>query len=190
MPNQSSQHPLSPARLEQLISEKKLLRILQPELKQKVAQANPQGPYIVCNESHLYFSLEHIGDPKRREQVYHLIQRHQVGDVINQAAIPIEFQPFFDDRWTNRTIFWLALIIGGAGGIIMGVLAMAIGTLFLNMTAITLGREAFDPTGVQITAVIFVLFAAVGWLVTSLITWHKLVKAKDMPAYGTNSPFI
>lgn len=76
-------------------------------------------------------------------------------------------------------MFLRILILSAFAGVFIGVLAMAITILVKTMAALAVGASAEAATGMDITAVIFVLFSVVGWLVTAALAWRKL---KSRPA--------
>ena len=66
------------------------------------------------------------------------------------------------------------LILGGAAGIIAGILAMAVSVLIVFAVELFLGKT-FDVFGdMQITAVSFVIFAVLGWMVATPVIWSRL----------------
>jgi hypothetical protein len=64
--------------------------------------------------------------------------------------------------------------LGGAVGLVIGVMAMAIGMLFWNAAAVTLNVADPEVFTVQVPIIIFVFFAALGWIAASFIAWRRM----------------
>ncbi len=176
---------IPPADVEKFVDEHKLLRILNPSLQAKIERTASPSPYLIRRKEGLYISLDHIPEPSTRQRIYAVVQQYQLEPDENLDDIPPELAGLLQQSATLQfDTFWTALLIGGVIGIFFGVLVMAITTLFINMTAITLGMEVVGLADVQITAVIFVLASAFGWLITSLIAWRWLSKRQTEQELG------
>ena len=161
--------------VDELVAEYKLLRILTPKLKHQVSINQPRSYYVVEHDDHLYLSLEHIHEERQRATVYQLIQAYQAGQDVDFQALPVELQMILQPEAVPPPLFWGPLIIGGIVGVVIGVVAMAIGMLFLNVTAVTFDSTNIpDSFGLQIPIIIFVFFAAFGWATSSWIVWRRL----------------
>lgn len=167
-----SPQPISPNHLDSLITEFKLLRILSPELKVHIRSHQAHSRFVLVYENELYLSLEHLSDVKQRQYFYQLIQQHQTGIEVDLSVLPGELQQILRPDMAPAPLFWGPLIVGAAVGLVIGVLAMALGMLFMNVTAVTLGNP-LEPFSLQVPIIIFVFFAAIGWAVTSMIVWRR-----------------
>lgn len=166
-----SPQSISPGRLDKLIAEHKLLRILTPELKRRIKQFYQHSPWVVEVDNQLYLSLGQIADQKQRAYFYQLIQCYQAGQEVDLATLPGELQQLLHPDRIPPPLFWGSFIVGGIVGLIVGVTTMAIGMLFVNVTAVTSG----DPNQVfnlQTPIVIFVFSGAISWILTSVIAWR------------------
>ena len=135
--------------LDKLIAEHKLLRILSPDVSQQI-KSHRRSPYVIEYDKQIYLSLEHILDDKQRQYYYQAIQRHQAGQNVDLMTLPHELQRILQPNLVPPTRFWEPLIIGGIVGLVIGVLAMAVGTLFLNVTAVTLETATLsDPSQIH-----------------------------------------
>jgi hypothetical protein len=160
---------------EKLVAEHKLLRLLAPELIEQIQRHHLHSNYIIARNDQLYLSLEHITDAKQREYYYQLIQCYQIGRKVNLRTLPSELQQILHSDLVPPSLFWGSLMVGAVAGLIVGVLAMAIGMLLLNVTAVTLGRNA-ETFNLQAPTIIFVFFAALGWSLASVVIWRRWKK--------------
>ena len=67
-----------------------------------------------------------------------------------------------------------ALTLGAFAGLIIGVLAMAVCTLVLNLIELIAGKPVAGFAGLPITAVSFVLCGTLGWIISAVVAWNKL----------------
>jgi len=67
-----------------------------------------------------------------------------------------------------------ALVLGAFIGVFVGLLAMSVAILIMGLLRLFLPDLPFQLVGINITAVIFVIFCALGWISATLIIWHKL----------------
>lgn len=168
---------LTSYRLETLIAECKLLRILNPQLRDRIRQFQGQSDFVVQFNDEVYISLQHVEDNKQRKYYYQLIQRYQSGEQVSLLTLPPELHRIFQPNAKTQPLFWGPLILGGAVGLVIGVMAMAIGMLFWNATAVTFDVADPEVFTVQVPIIIFVFFAAMGWIATSFIAWRRLKNA-------------
>lgn len=165
---------LSPTHLETLIAECRLLRILDPQLKKRIRQYQGINPFVVQYSNELYLSLEHVEDHRQRQYYYQLIQLYQSGQEVNLITLPVELQRILQPDVQSRPLFWGPLILGGFVGLVIGVLAMALGMLFWNAAAFTLDAAEPDVFNMQVPTLMFVLFAALGWAAASFVAWRRM----------------
>ena len=168
--NMSSQ--LHTAALDTRIADYKLLRIFTPELKRRIQLHHLHSPYVVEYKQQVFLSLEHIVDAQKRAFYYRQIQCYQMDQEVDLAILPIELQQILHPDLMPPPLFWGPLIVGAIVGLIVGVLAMAIGMLFVNATAVPFGNST-DTINLQIPIITFVFSAAIGWIVTSMIVWRR-----------------
>jgi hypothetical protein len=124
-----------------------------------------QSYLLVSHDNQLYLSLEHIDNDKEREYFYRLIQRYQTGQEVNLSTLPPEFQRLLQPGLQPQANFWGPLIIGGVVGLVVGVTAMALSMLILNIMSVTLNNSAVAAFNLQVPTIIFVIFSALGWFV-------------------------
>lgn len=67
-----------------------------------------------------------------------------------------------------------AVVLGAAAGVFSGILAMAVAMLVSGILMLALPDAPSEIAGLSITAVIFVVFCALGWVSASLFLWRKL----------------
>lgn len=70
--------------------------------------------------------------------------------------------------------FWGALILGGAAGIFIGLLGMAVAMLVMGVLSLGMPGIRFEIAGLSATAVVFVVFFALGWVGAAVLIWRKL----------------
>lgn len=174
----NDQAPIPPQEITQLVEENKLLRILRPDLRQKLRQiwtrSQGRNPYIIENGEHIYLSLADIRDDRERQHLYHLVQRYQTGEHVNLNPLPSPLRQLIQPELTQASRFLGALLFGALGGIVIGVFALAIGILILATTAVTIGLRLANE--VQLTSFIFVTFSALGWVAATTYFWRRSPK--------------
>ena len=74
----------------------------------------------------------------------------------------------------NRSRFMGALILGAFAGVFVGLLAMALAILIFGILRLFLPDSTFQLAGMSATAVIFVIFCALGWVAGAMLAWYKL----------------
>lgn len=74
----------------------------------------------------------------------------------------------------NRSKFMGALILGAFAGVFVGLLGMALAILILGILRLFLPDSTFQLAGMSATAVIFVIFCALGWVAGTILAWCKL----------------
>ncbi|MCP4361848.1 MAG: hypothetical protein GY796_27870 [Chloroflexi bacterium] len=159
-----------------MVEERRLLRILQPSLQQKIEKSIRYDPHrqemIVYHNNELYLSLQNIDDSRHREQAYQLIQQYQIDNSVDLSKLPIALRTCLQPRHVRRTRLMGAVVIGAVVGIAFGLMSMALGVLLLSIIGLT--DELFG-IGVTVTAVIFVIACAAGWITATVYLWRKTV---------------
>ncbi|MFO7682807.1 MAG: hypothetical protein R6X34_22440 [Chloroflexota bacterium] len=74
-----------------------------------------------------------------------------------------------------------AVVLGAAVGVFTGILAMAVAMLVLGIFKLALPDARLVIAGLSVTAVVFVVFCALGWASASIYIWRKL------PAFPTGT---
>ncbi|MBE2220511.1 MAG: hypothetical protein IAF02_03170 [Anaerolineae bacterium] len=74
----------------------------------------------------------------------------------------------------NHPRFVGALLLGSFVGLFMGLIMMALAILICGVLRLFLPDSTFQVAGMAVTAVIFVVFFALGWAGGTLVIWHKL----------------
>ncbi len=67
-----------------------------------------------------------------------------------------------------------AVVLGAVFGVFSGILAMAVAMLVLGILKLALPNTHLEIGGLSVTAVIFVVFCALGWASASLYLCRKL----------------
>jgi len=159
--------------IEFLIEEKKIVRILQPQLClliQQNIQNHPEAlPYLLHYEDQMYLSLQTITDRRRREKIFNLLQKHQLGQRVDLTLLPNPLRSLIQPPPPSLNIVHASLL--GAGmGLIFGILGMALGALVMTIA----GLSNSTVFGVGFTAASFIIFAALGWIGTTIFLWPKV----------------
>lgn len=68
---------------------------------------------------------------------------------------------------------FIALVLGAIVGVFSGLIGMALSILVIGILRLFLPNLTFQLAGISITAVIFVLFCAIGWAAGTLFFWKK-----------------
>ena len=74
-----------------------------------------------------------------------------------------------------------ALLLGAFVGLFTGLITMSLAILICGMLSLFWPHSTFHIVGMDITAVIFVVFFALGWAGGTFFIWHKL------PQFSTNA---
>lgn len=172
----SKPNELSAAEIDSLISEGKLLRILQPTLQTQMRQAlqdEPSAqPFFLESDGQLYLSMDLIEDDQSGIDYYQLIQHYQVGEPVDLQGLPPQVQRVLQPDLTGPGRFLGAILIGAVAGIITGVLAMALTSIFSGGLAL-FSREPTRFIGMELGAVSFILFTFAGWISIATLAWRK-----------------
>ena len=81
----------------------------------------------------------------------------------------------------TRARFMGSFILGAFVGVFVGLMAMALAILILGILRLFFPDSTFQLAGMSATAVIFVIFCALGWVGGTMLIWRKL------PAISSNS---
>lgn len=170
-------HNLTPAEVEKLVQESRLLRVLQPSLQATIERAaaahDTASQYIVESEGQLYLSFDTIPDDTERQQIYQLIQRYQLGENINLSSLPSPLRQLLQPSLTKAGRLLGSILIGAFVGLVIGILALALSMLLLNATGLLPGILPLRLASIEITAVIFVVFGSLGWVAAAVILYRS-----------------
>lgn len=151
-----------------LLDQYKVLRILQPRLRQQIERVSKQNPalqnYVLYHQGELYLSLEEIENMQRREQTYAIIQSYQIDGNINLEAIPAGLYACLAPKRNRRGRLVGALTLGALVALVIGLVGMAVALLF---TAV------FNLTDPMTSGVTFIAAAAIGWAAGTYYFWYK-----------------
>lgn len=180
---------VSPADVDQLVAEDKLLRILTPDVQTSVARMLAahvdSARHLVQCEGQLYFTLAEVTDSAERARLIGLLRRYQLGEPVSLDALPASLRQLLQPNLTPVGRLLGALVLGAAGGFAIGVLAMAICTLILNALALSSAAVILNIAGMRITAVTFVIFSALGWAAATFIAWRRL-RRRSLLSFSQN----
>jgi hypothetical protein len=176
--NQDSLPGLSSEEIIRLENEEKLLRVLQPDVLERIKQCLVTSrqkiePFIVENDGVIYFSFSHIKDVEQRHQAIRKIQQWQTGLDVDLNSLPRPLHQLLQPHRAFSQRLMQVLILGGITGTITGVLAMAVSILATSAVELVLGASLDAFGEVQITAVAFVIFAVLGWMAATVFFWNR-----------------
>lgn len=153
-----------------------LLLITQPALRAKLLHARLVDEFsatsVIQRGEKVYLSLRNIADEAVRREVTWAVLRLQMGANLKSEEIPDPLRTALQTVSTRPSPLLLALMAGGLGGVIGGVMLMAF--VGLIVTIMNVPTESY--VGVMATAVAFVLGSAVFGCITTLIIWRRLSK--------------
>jgi hypothetical protein len=178
-PNQLVPDRLSAEEILQLENEEKLLRVLQPDVLERVKQCLATSrqkiePYVVENNGAVYFSLMNVKDTEQRRRAIRKIQQWQLGIDVDLSGLPRPLHQLLQPHRTLSQRLMYVLVLSGMAGTVAGVLAMAVSVLAVSAVELILGTS-FDAFGeLQVTAVSFVIFAVLGWMAVTPFFWNRL----------------
>jgi hypothetical protein len=172
---------LTALEVEQLVQDNRLLRILRPNLQKAIERAaaahREASHYLVRCEGQLYLSFDSISDAAQRRYIYHLVHQYQLGENVDLRPLPPPLRQLLQPGLTRTGRLLGSLLISAFVGLIIGVLAMAVGLLALTGTGLLANVATMRLAGLEMTAVLFVVFGALGWAGGTIVTWHKLAGA-------------
>lgn len=175
---QPGNHPLhtqqyaTPVNLQQLIDERKVMRVMQPDLLAKVKTAvrrHSAHPHVMQFNGQLYLNLHTIKNEYRRERIFCLLRKLQIGEEIDVMQLPPWLQQIVEPGQATRRQLIGSATAGILIGIASGILVMAIGVLIMAM----IGTATVNETGMQNTAVVFVVATIVGWVAATVGLWWQ-----------------
>lgn len=172
-------HHLRSREVENLIEEGKLLRVLRPDLQRSIESAlsshnGNDNPYVLKNGREIYLCFRHIDNEQRRKRIYRLVQQYQTGEPIDLTSLPLALRQIIQPELTPVGRFIGALIGGAFIGVLIGVLAMAMGVPIIAALELTTGRVLAETHSIQMSAVIFVIFSVIGWMVGTIFAWFRI----------------
>lgn len=180
---QSQKPPMAAINIDTLLEDGKLLRVLSPEIRARIERVLPAHTetqqFIIESDGQLYLSFISITDPSQRQQMVRLIQRFQSGEQVDLASLPAALQQLLQPELTQFGRLLGAVFLGSFVGIGTAILALAIGTLLLNVLPVLGVLGGSEPDTVSLTAIIFVVFGVLGWLVGSFVAWRRLQTRPD-----------
>ena len=141
---------------------------MQPELLQKVKTAVSQHahhPHIFQHNGQYYLTLHQIRSDNLRERTFHLLRKMQIGEDIDLAKLPVSIRRIIHPHSTPVRSLTSNLTMSIAIGMMLGLMAMAIGMLFVTI----FGSTGMSNNGIQTTSIIFVVSCVISWLVTTAI---------------------
>lgn len=159
--------------IQSLIAEGKLLRILRPDLRENIQhliQVNASdNPHVVVHQGEIYLSFQGIDDSGQRELVYHLVQQLQAGAVIDTALLPAPLRAILEPGHVRRSRLAGAFVLCVLIGVASGVIALAISVLATTVLDMPVAYFA----GMEVTAIVFVVFCVLGWFTSAVIVWAR-----------------
>jgi hypothetical protein len=164
-----------------LENEGKLLRVLRPDVLDRIKRCLATSrqriePFIVEVNGAIYFSLMSMTDPAQREQAVRKIRKWQTGVDVDLSGLPRPLHQLLQPHRAISQRLLRSVLLGGILGTIIGVLAMALSIVLVSIAELALGTTAEMFGDMQITAVSFIIFAVLGWMVATPWVWHRLGK--------------
>jgi len=161
-----------------LENEEMLLRVLQPDVLERIKQCLATSrqtiePYVVEVDEAIYFSLMNVKDVKQRHRVIRKIQQWQMGVDVDLSSLPRPLHQLLQPHRAFSQRLMRVLVLGGITGTIAGVLAMAVSVLVVSAAELALGTSFDAFGGIQITAVSFVIFSVLGWIIATPFFWNR-----------------
>lgn len=177
-PQQPSLQTFTAQEIFRLEDEGKLLRVLQPDVLERVKDCLATSrqkiePFVVeCNGA-IYFSLMTVADPEQRQRAIRKIQQWQTGVDVDLSSLPRPLHQLLQPHRAISQRLLRVVMLGGIAGTIAGILAMAVSILVISAAELVL-RTTLESFGeMQITAVAFVIFAVLGWMVATPLIWNR-----------------
>lgn len=164
-----------------LVEEKKIIRILQPELQAQIESrlTNDQAATnVFIHQGQLFLSLQNIKSEENREAVFSLVRHLQIRNLpaeSDQLPDPINQLLSGKKITSSSSHFVTSLTLSTFLGGISGVLALALAVIVLMVA----GIETESETASQITAIVFAVGSILGCAICTLVIWYRLNHAKD-----------
>lgn len=159
-----------------LVNGDELLLITQPTLRAKLLHARLVDEFsaksVIQRGEKVYLSLRSIADEAARREIAWAVLRLQMGANLKAEEIPDPLRTALQTVSSGPSPLLLALMAGGLGGVIGGVMLMA----FVGLIVTIMNVPAESYVGVMATAVAFVLGSAVFGLITTIVVWRRFSK--------------
>lgn len=148
------------------------MRIMKPALIEKMKTAvsyHTNHPHILQFNGHFYLTLHQIRSDQQREYVFHLLRKMQIGEEVDLTRLPGSLRQIFQSNASPAQTLTGSMTVSLLIGMVCGLVAMAIGVLILTVS----GHASIGATGMQPTAVIFIIASVICWLIATLTIWVK-----------------
>lgn len=166
------QRVTSPLQVEQLVDDKQIIRILQPELLQRLSERNENGhltgPFITFH-GQLFLSLQKIRNAEERERVFYLLRDYQLGNKINMSMLPRSIRAALTGQPTKSELNTKNMLLGLLGGALVGVFSLVL-CLFISTIS---GSTLVSGNGMQIAMIAFSVGTLLGSIGTSFLLWQR-----------------
>ncbi|MBK8901355.1 MAG: hypothetical protein IPM53_09245 [Anaerolineaceae bacterium] len=163
-----------------------LLLITQPALRARLLHARLVDEFsannVIQRGEKVYLSLRSIADEAMRREIAWAVLRLQMGANLKSEEIPDPLRTALQTVSTGPSPLLLALLAGGLGGVIGGVMIMA----FVGLIVTIINVPAESYVGVMATAVAFVLGSTVFGCITTIVVWRRLSRKTAV----SPAPFI
>lgn len=154
-----------------LIEQRKILRILQPPLRDQIETAVRQTPslssYVTYHDGELYLSLQTLSSAQQREKAYYLIQQYQLDNNTDLQKLPNGLRACLQPIRRSKGRFVGSVVVGALLGVVIGLMGMAVSVLLVAITGF--GDEV---VGVAITGLSFAVFSTLGWVGATFYLWR------------------
>lgn len=155
-----------------LINEKKVIRIVNPQLQNEIEARFANGrkqANIIHYRGQMYLSLQKILDSKKREKVFSLLRCYQIDPTINIDSLPHFLQIILGKSASERNTFVASLTISTFLGGLSGILALALCVIGLMVG----GVSTYSESGMKITAASFAIGSILGCVICTAVLWLR-----------------
>ena len=156
-----------------LIEERKIIRIVKPQLQSEIESRMSNGRYqsnIIHHRGQLFLSLQKITNLEKREALFSLLRRYQIDENINIDLLPNFIREILGEPTQGSNHFVSSLTISTFLGGVSGILALALAVIGLMIA----GVPTVSEMGMRLTALAFAAGCVLGCIFCTLALWTRL----------------
>ncbi len=172
---------LSATDVSRLEKEGVLLRVLKPSVQKRIrhvltSRHHEAHAYVVVSGDQMFISVAHVGNDRERKQILDMIRQCQIGSRVDLSGLPAPLRHLLEPDCVESRRLSRVAVLSGFTGVLLGILAMAISIPLIAAVELVLHAPLHEFGGMQITAVAFVIFTVLGWMLSAVFFARRIKK--------------